>query len=95
MQRLICLLGCLITFTVSAQEARNDTGHTYPKIESYPIDITSDAKCEADCGFHYRLPPEQLKRLRELESRAPGTIIRMKPHDEEKDPHKQNRLREY
>ena len=57
----------------------------YPKAEVRSIEPKVN-RCDPACDPVYRIPPEQLQRMRELDGSAPGTIIHMTPREERREP---------
>ena len=76
------IIGCFFVLICSysaAEERKSETQEEVPKLESFPIKAPQKPECKDECETTYRLPAEQLDKLREIESYSPGTFIHMTP----------------
>ncbi len=83
-----------------ADQPRDKTSKpAYPKLESYPIvvkpdpqhDQNTDICAGPDCKTSYKMPPEQLQRMRELDGIVPGGIIQLRQSPIQTQPSRRDR----
>ncbi|MEM9622613.1 MAG: hypothetical protein AAF993_13250 [Pseudomonadota bacterium] len=81
MKKLIyCALLCAFSASVFAEQpplVADEKSVEVPKLETRIIKV--DPCRDSDCEPAYRLPPEQLEQLRDLNAQAPGEVIHMAP----------------
>ncbi len=82
MRRLIIIAAFAASYAAAEEPPQaDDTEKSYPRLETIPITVyQANKRCEREkCEPVYRIPEEQLDRLKALDQASPGEIIQLAP----------------